>query len=437
MRSWLIRNAVVLTQNARRQVLHGDVRVRAGRIFEIGMDLKAQGERELDAAGRWLIPGLVQCHVHLTQTLFRGLADDRELLPWLRDRIWPLEAAHSEATNAASAALGIAELLLSGTTTILDMGTTHHHDVVFATAERMGIGYVGGKAMMDQGDGVPLGLIESTRQSLDESDALRERWHLRDEGRLRYAYAPRFILSCSDELLHGVAERSAKHECLIHTHANENRGELEAVQALAGEPNLAALRTRGCLNERSVIAHSVWVEGSEEEALVSSGAAVCHCPGSNLKLASGVMPLMRLLGRGVRVGLGADGAPCNKTLDQFVEMRLAALVHRLASGPAALSAQTVFDLATIGGAAALRLEQEIGSIEVGKRADLVLLEPGLAATPCEDQIAALVFAAHGGWVRDVWVAGQHVVAEAELQTADVAEIRRAASSARAVVRRVL
>lgn len=438
-RSVLIRHALVLTQNARRERVFCDVRVRDGRIVEMAPALGSDdpNEKVIDAAGKWMIPGLVQAHVHLTQTLFRGLADDRELLPWLRERIWPLEAAHTAETNRASAELGIAELLLTGTTTILDMGTTHHHDEVFAAADRMGIGYVGGKAMMDQGEAVPAGLLENTAASLAESDALREKWHGHDHGRIRYAYAPRFILSCSDKLLREVSARSEKYDCLIHTHANENRGELAAVQALLGSANLAALQARGCLNERSVIAHAVWVEGDEEETLVASGAAVCHCPGSNLKLASGVMPLQRLRARGVRVGLGADGAPCNNTLDQFFEMRLCGLVHRPQNGAASLPAQTVFDLATIEGARALRLQDEIGSVEVGKRADFALLSPGLAATPHEDPVAALVYAAHGGWVTDVFVHGRQLVERSRLVGVDVSVISSAADKARQIVRRAL
>lgn len=430
----LIRHAWVVTQDASRHQAKLDVRVRAGRVVEIAPTLPVGDEPVCEARGMWLIPGLVQSHIHLTQTLFRGLADDRELLPWLRDRIWPLEAAHTEATNRVSAELGIAELLLSGTTTILDMGTTRHHDVVFETAEAMGIGYIGGKAMMDQGEGAPASLLETTEASLASSDALRERWHLRDAGRLRYAYAPRFILSCSDALLKGVAERSQKHDCLIHTHANENRGEYAAVTALVGQPNLAALASRGCLTERSVVAHSVWVDGDEEETLVRSGAAVCHCPGSNLKLASGLMPLVRLRERGVRIGIGADGAACNNTLDAFFELRLAALLPRLGGGPASISAQAIFDLATIDGARALHMEQEIGSIELGKRADLVLLAPGLGAIPFEgDVVSPLVFAAHGGWVREVFVAGRQVVERGTLRGVDLDALSSRVSKARAEV----
>ena len=154
------------------------------------------------------MPGLVQAHIHLCQTLFRGLSEERPLLAWLRERIWPLEAAHDATSLRASARLGIAELLLSGTTAVLDMGTVHHTEQLFLAAEESGIRYTGGQAMMDRGEGVPAGLRQPTAEAMAESDALFARWDGAAGGRLRYAYTPRFILSCSAALMEAVAERA-------------------------------------------------------------------------------------------------------------------------------------------------------------------------------------------------------------------------------------
>jgi cytosine/adenosine deaminase-related metal-dependent hydrolase len=230
---------------------------------------------------------------------------------------------------------------------------------------------------------------------------------------LRFVYAPRFILSCTDGLLKAVGERSRADNVLIHTHASESRGELDAVRAVTGTSNLRALHARGCLHHGTVVAHGVWVEGEEEECLVASGAAVCHCPGSNLKLGSGIAPVPRLLQRGVRVALGADGAACDNTLDARFELRLAGLVHRLAGGPAVLSAQQALDMATLGGASALGQSDALGSIEVGKRADIVCLEPGLGCA-APDLVSALVYGATSASVRHVIVAGRQRVAHGEL-----------------------
>lgn len=411
----VIRNGLVITQNAAREVKRADVLVRDGRIHAIAPTLERQGAaRVIDASGQWVVPGFVQAHIHLTQTVFRGLADDRELLPWLRDRIWPLEDAHDEETNHASAELGIAELLLSGTTTLLDMGTTRHHHVVYEAARDAGIGYVGGKALMDKGEGAPPTLLQPMEQALRECDAHLAKYHGLDDGRVRVCLAPRFILSCSDELMRRVGERSRSEGLLIHTHSSENSGEVAAVRAITGAANLRALQALGCLHDKTVIAHGVWIEGDEEECIVESGAAVCHCPGSNLKLASGVSPVTRLLGRGVRMALGADGAACNNTLDQRYEMRLAATLQNLAQGAAALPAQAVLDMATRGGAQALGMGDELGSIEVGKRADLVCMQPLLGAQPVADPVRALVYSASALAVRTVVVAGRCLVEDGAL-----------------------
>jgi 5-methylthioadenosine/S-adenosylhomocysteine deaminase len=178
------------------------------------------GTRVVDSAGCLVVPGLIQAHLHLCQTLFRGLSEERPLLAWLRERIWPLEAAHDEASLRASARLGIAELLLSGTTALLDMGTVYHTEQLFLVAEESGIRYTGGQALMDRGEGVPVGLCQPTDEALAESDALFARWDGAAGGRLRYAYTPRFILTCTPELMEAVVER-ARRGARVHTHASE------------------------------------------------------------------------------------------------------------------------------------------------------------------------------------------------------------------------
>lgn len=414
MMDLVLRGGLVITQNTRREVARKDVLVRDGRIAAVGTVAHAETAKVIDCRDRWVLPGFVQAHIHLTQTLCRGLADDRELLPWLRDRIWPLEAAHTAETNHTAARVGIAELLLSGTTAILDMGTTRHHDAVFEAARDMGIRYYGGKAMMDQGEGAPPELLETTADSLRVCEEQKQRWHRSSDGRINFVYAPRFILSCSDALMRQVAERSTADRVLIHTHASENKGEIEVVRKITGHQNLRALRELGCLHTGTVVAHGVWIDDSEESVLVESGAAICHCPASNLKLASGIADVTRLLERGVRVGLGADGAACDNTLDQRFELRLAAMLQRLRHGPTGLSAQQALDLATIGGAEALGAANEIGSIEVGKRADIVVMRPGFGTLPPEDPVGALVHNATAAHVEHVLVDGVERVSDGEL-----------------------
>ena len=213
--------------------------------------------RVIDASGCAVTPGLVQAHVHLCQVLFRGAADDLPLLAWLKQRIWPFEAAHDQRSLAASAELGLLEMMLAGTTTILDMGTVHHYDVVFDACARAGIRAFGGKAMMDDGGEVPKGLRESTKSSLKDSDTLRETWTGKGDGRLGYAYAPRFILSCTEALFRGTAERSEATGALLHSHVAEHPDEREVVRKALGDDDLAVLRRWGFKGPRTLLAHGV------------------------------------------------------------------------------------------------------------------------------------------------------------------------------------
>ncbi|HEV8322310.1 MAG TPA: 5'-deoxyadenosine deaminase [Myxococcota bacterium] len=437
----LVRGAeMVVTMDDRRRVLRGaDVLVRDGRIAAVSRvpgaraaALARRGGTVLDAAGAIVLPGLVQSHVHLCQTLGRGLADDLELLTWLRRRVWPLEAALDARTARLSAELGCAELLLGGTTAILDMGTVHHQDEVFDACRRAGLRAVSGKAMMDAGAGVPRGLRETTQASLRESDALRARWQGAAGGRLGYAYAPRFVLSCTEALMRAVAERVAA-GARVHTHASENATECRLVRARTGLPNVAYLHRLGLAGPRATLAHCVHVGAGERRLLARAGTHVAHCPSSNLKLASGVADVPALRAAGVPVSLGADGAPCNNNLDAWRELRLCAQLAKVKGGPTALPAREALWLATRGGAAALGLEDEIGSLEVGKRADVVVLRPRAlgAFPPGRDVYARLVYAASAADVTDVVVDGRVVVRRGVLRTLDADRLRALAGSAQA------
>jgi 5-methylthioadenosine/S-adenosylhomocysteine deaminase len=407
-----IRGGTVATMDVARSVVARDVLVNAeGRVEALSQPgPPAAGEQTIDASGCVVVPGLVQAHIHLCQTLFRGLAEDRALLSWLRDRIWPLEAAHDAESLRASARLGIAELLLGGTTTILDMGTVHHTEVLFETASETGIRYTGGKAMMDAGDGVPAGLLESTADALRESDRLSDRWHEAEGGRLRYAYSPRFALTSTFDLLRSVAVRVRSNDVLVHTHASEQKEETELVRRRFGAPNIQLLANLGLCDGNVCLAHCVWPEDGELDTLATGGAHVVHCPSCNLKLGSGVAPVAEYLDAGVNVALGADGAASNNRLDGWEELRLAGLLAKARGGPQSLRAVEVFELATLGGARALGLDGEIGSLEVGKWADVAIVDLRSAhAAGLDDVYTQLVYSARASDVRTVLVAGRVLV----------------------------
>jgi 5-methylthioadenosine/S-adenosylhomocysteine deaminase len=436
--SLLIRSGTIVTMNDGLDVFEGDVSIREGRIAAVQRSIAEPHDRVIDARGGFVLPGFIQTHVHLCQTLFRGYADDLTLMDWLRLRVWPLEAAHTPATLRAAARLASAELLTTGTTAVLTMETVHDTDAVFEAVAEMGLRATIGKCMMDFDAQVPKRLREPTRRSIEESLAVRKRWDGAANGRLRAAFAPRFAVSCSRELLETVAALSTEHEALVHTHASESREELAIVSQISGGmTNLQYLASVRLASPRLCAAHCVWVDAGEQRLLAEHGVKVLHCPGSNLKLGSGLAPVPEMRAHGITVSLGADGAACNNRLDMFEEMRLAAVLQAVRRYPGALPARDVLWMATRAGAQTLGLEHEIGSIEVGKRADLVVVDrdrPHLATSP--DPFSTLVYSARGSDVRMTIVDGKLLVDEGSLVQADPAEvINHARTAARDLVRR--
>ena len=429
--STLIRNATIVTMNDALDVVAGSVSVRDGRIAAVGIEPAERHDTVIDAAGAYLLPGFIQTHVHLCQTLFRGFADDMPLLEWLRRRVWPMEALHTPQTLRASARLAASELLLTGTTTALTMETVHDTDVVFEALDEMGLRAVVGKCMMDSDQQVPKRLQEETQASIDESVALRKRWDGRANGRLHAAFAPRFAVSCSRALLEAVADLSARDRVIVHTHASENRDEIEVVRRLSGGlSNLEYLADTGLATPHLCTAHCVWVSDAEQALLAERGVKVMHCPSSNLKLGSGLAPVAEMRARGISVSLGADGAACNNRLDMFEEMRLAATIQAVRREPGALTARDALWMATREGAHALGMSSELGSIETGKRADLILIERDRAhLAPDVDPWSTLVYAARGTDVRLTMVDGQVLVNHFALVHQDVTGITADARSA--------
>jgi 5-methylthioadenosine/S-adenosylhomocysteine deaminase len=415
------------------RVLGGDVAIVDGAIAHVGGDYtpRTRDYEILDCEGCVIMPGLVQAHTHLVQTLARGRADDLELLDWLERVVWPYEGALDEAAATAAAELACAELLLGGTTAVLDMATVHHTDAVFSAAARSGLRATIGKAMMDAPDPqIPAGLRETTKASLDESAALYKRWHGASGGRLRYAYAPRFVLSCTDELLAEVAARGKNEGARIHTHASENQGEIAAVRKRFGVDNIEYLASIGMLGDHVAIAHCIHLSDHEKRLLADTRTHVLHCPSSNLKLASGVCRLPELIAAGVPVGIGADGAPCNNNLDGFLELRLAALLHKPGRGPRTVPASEAVRLATLGGASAMGLADQIGALDLGRRGDVIAVDLDTVHTvPTTNPYSAIAYAARSTDVRHVAVDGQVVVRDQRLITLDVGKVRAAAKAA--------
>jgi cytosine/adenosine deaminase-related metal-dependent hydrolase len=370
---WIV-GATLVTQDRARRAVRANLRIVDGEIVAITTRSPSRGAKILDWTGLHVLPGFVQAHVHLCQTLFRNQADDLELLDWLSKRIWPFEAAHTAETLYVSAKMGIHELLSSGTTCLLDMGTVRHTRSILEAAKEFGIRGSFGKCLMDHPRTTPASLRERTREAIDEANAIFHEWNGAENDRIRVSYAPRFVLSCTEPLLREVVQAARENGAIIHTHASENLKEIQAVKEMVHCENVEYLDQLGMTGKNLVLAHCIWLKPNEKEILRKTGTHVVHCPSSNMKLASGFAHVPDLRARGINVALGADGAPCNNNLDLFQEMRLAALIHKPANGPRAMRAQEVLDMATRDGAKALSWFDRIGSIEVGKRADLIGLD---------------------------------------------------------------
>jgi len=282
---------------------------------------------------------------------------------------------------------------------------------------------------MDHGDRVPPALMEKTEDSLEESVRLLEKWDGAAGGRIRYAFSPRFVVSCTEELLTAVRDLAEQYRVPVHTHAAENREEIAVVEAERGMRNVVYLDAIGLARPNLILAHAIWLDDEEKRIIRERGVKVTHCPGSNLKLASGIADVPSLLDAGVPVGFGADGAPCNNNLDMFQEMRLASFIQKVRLGPTVMRARQVLRMATMGGAEVLGMQDMIGSIEPGKRADLQLLDledyhvyPSAGADP----YSRVVYAATRGDVDTVMIDGEIVMEGKEVRTIDKARVLREA-----------
>ncbi len=371
-KSILIKGGTLLTMDAHDAVHTGDLLIEDGRITRLA-ETGMKADVVIDASDCAVLPGFVQTHIHLCQTLFRGAADDLSLLDWLKKRVWPMEAAHTAESIGASAKLGIAELIQGGTTCALTMETVNHTEEVFKVVEETGFRATVGKCMMDRGADVPAGLQEQTDESITASIELLERWHGAANGRIRYCFAPRFALSCTSELLVRVGQLARERRVMVHTHASENRNECQMVERDSGLRNVAYFDSLGLTGTHVVLAHCVHLDEHELDILA-----------------------------------------------QTQKMRTMALLQKALHGPEVIPANQSLRMATIAGARALGLENEIGSLEIGKRADVIVVALNeIHSVPRAGQLAStLVYSAQANDVRDVVIDGSIVLRERKLAGAN-------------------
>ena len=422
MPSLIIKNAEwVVTQNQTRDVLrNSSIFIRDGIIKEIGKTDANSADIEIDGKGKIAVPGLINAHTHLSMTLFRGFADDMQLQDWLQKKIWPLEARLTDEDCYLGALLGSAEMIMSGTTSFVDM-YFHMQDVAKAVDESGLRGFLSygvidlfdlAKAKLEQ---------ENTRNFFDFVQGL-------NNPRIKFALGPHAPYTCSAETLLWAKDFAEKNQAILHIHVAETRREQADSQKQHGMRVVEYLDKIGALSKNMLAAHCVWLTKSEVGLLAKAGVRVAHCPVSNMKLASGgVAPLPEMFDSGIAVGLGTDGASSNNTLDMFETMKVCALLHKAHRwDPTVLNAQKTLDLATIEGARALGVENEIGSIEVGKRADIILLNamaPNLAPLHSKDTVVSdLVYSASAGNVDTTIVDGNVVMQNREIKTFNLQEV---------------
>lgn len=366
-----------------------------------------------DARNLTLIPGFIQTHVHLSQTLFRGLADELPLLDWLRLKIFPFENAHDENSLQTTARLSINELLMSGTTTLLDMGTLRFGEIVLQEMINSGIRGFSGKCLIDLNDLYP-DFKSSTNNEVKQITSLAKQFHNSADGRIKYSFSPRFVLSCTEKLLKESKEIMKDFPgSIYHTHSSESIDEINEVRKRLQKENIEYFNSIDVLDDRTVLAHCIHTSDNERKMLKDRNTKIAHCPSSNLKLGSGVAPIPQYLKEGISVSFGADGAACNNNFSIFNEMRLASLIQKPIHGAEVMNAKTIFRMATIDGAKALHLENEVGSIEVGKKADLVLIDLNSYSNSYSDSddsvYSDIVFSSSTENVKSVMVDGKWLV----------------------------
>ncbi len=399
-----------------------------GTIREVGTDVDADGER-LDATGALVMPGLVNAHTHVAMTLLRGYADDKPLEEWLREDVWPIEGVMTADDVEAGAALGVVEMIRSGTTAFADM--YFEVDRVADVVERAGV-----RARLGHG-AVTVGKEETAaRADVAESVDVAVELDGAADGRIRTAFMPHSLTTVGEPFLREGLERAAEAGVPVHLHANETTDEVDPIVEERGLRPLAYADELGLLEASTFLAHGVHVDESEIELLAESGASVVHCPASNMKLASGMAPVQRLREAGVTVALGTDGAASNNDLDPFDELRDAAMLGKLAADDAsAVPAEAVVEMATAAGAEALGLPG--GRIEAGAAADFAVVDlsaPHL--TPTHDVVSHLAYAARGSDVRHTVCDGRVLMRDREVLTLDVdAVVEHAERTARDLVAR--
>jgi len=429
----VVRNATVVTVDAQRRVIpRGAVAIQGGRIVAVGGDAEIEaryhGRDVLDAGAGIVLPGLINAHTHAPMVLFRGIADDLKLMDWLQKYIFPAEAKNVTAEFVkAGTRLAALEMIRSGTTTFVDM--YYFEDQVAEAAKEAGLRTVAGETLIE----FPAPDNKTVADALAYTDRFLKRWA--GDSLVVAAVAPHSTYLANPDTLKAARALADKYTAPILIHLSESADEQSQVKERYKKTPTEHLRDLGVLRKGLLGAHGIWLSAGDRALLREAGAGVAHCPQSNMKISSGPAPVREMLAEGLRLGLGTDGAASNNDLDMFEEMLTAALLAKHVTGdPTVAPAPAVLEMATLGGARALGMEDRLGSLEAGKRADLIVVDLSAPRLhPLYDAVSHLVYAAKGSDVRHVVIEGKVVLRDRKVTTLDEAAVLADAERLRAQV----
>ncbi len=411
-----IRNGVCFIEG---EFIEANVGIEGNRIAYVGKD-EIAGDLEIDASGKFVLPGLFNAHTHLAMTLFRGYAEDMPLMDWLEKKIWRVERKLTPKDVYWGSMLGILEMIKTGTTAFSDLYI--HMDEVAKAVGETGIRAVLCYGMADRGD------EEKAERELRIGTEFIKNWDNAFNGRIKAIYGPHAPYTCTPEFLKRVKEEANRIGTLVHIHVSETKREVEEIRRRYGKTPVRLLNEIGFLDDKTVIAHGIWLDDVELRILKERGVSVAHCPVSNLKLASGIARVKDMLEIGINVCLGTDGAASNNTYNLFEEIKLTSLLQKVVTGRAdALHAKDVLEMATKNGYRAYKIEG--GELRKGKLADIILLERDrFNYCPVYDPLHSIVYASYGCEVSHVIVDGELILEDRIVLTMDEDKVLRKVES---------
>lgn len=422
MKQIYIKNAFILTMNDQSQVYQsGDILIKGDRIIAIGdvkSELIQQDAEIIDATDKIVMPGLVNTHVHTSQQLGRGLGDDVDLLTWLHKRIWPYESNLTEEDSYISTLLCNLELIKSGVTAFAEPGGQFVSSMAKAVAET-GIRGMLAKSVMDCGEGLPQAWQKTTQEELDIQIDNINRFHNSADGRVKVWFGIRTIFNASDDLIIRTKELADQYEVGVHMHVAEIKEEVDFAKETRGETTVKHLENLGVLDKNFLAVHTVWMTNEEVEIFRDRQVKVSHNPAAAMRVL-GFAKVPRMLREGICVTIGTDGAPSNNRMNMIDEMWLTSLIHKgWRLEPTVVKAQEILTMATKNGAKAVLDEENLGSLEEGKKADLIILNPNTVdMLPMHDKIANLVSSMHGSNVESMICDGKWIMKNRKVLTVD-------------------